>query len=185
LPELNGYYFRKYGRRKMKLECASFGTGERIPDIHAKENMNISPALTWCDVPDGTQEFVLLVENPASDMGISVHWLLYNIPPEISGIPGRVSREELIDTLGGATHGLNDYGLYGWDGMTPGYDEPRFYIFRLFALSEALNLNGGLIRPEVLEAMEQKVIETAELMGTYVELQTTSQKNPFKWGRIS
>ena len=169
----------------MKLECASFGPGERIPDFHCKENQNVSPALTWCDIPEGTRDLVLIVENPESDMGISTHWLLYNIPPQISGIPSGVSREEILDTLGGATHGINDYGMYGWDGMTPGLPDPRYYFFRLFALREPLNLNAGMIKSQVIDAMEGKAIEVAELLGTYFLLMTKKQRNPFTWDPIS
>ena len=79
------------------------------------DGKNISPALEWSGVPEGTKSFVLIVDDPdAPDPAIPrvtwVHWVIYNIPATVSSLQEGVKDKELpIGTL----QGLNDLGKNG------------------------------------------------------------------------
>jgi phosphatidylethanolamine-binding protein (PEBP) family uncharacterized protein len=64
-----------------------------------------SPALSWSQVPPGTQSFVLLMHDPepvlqkGSKMDIT-HWLIWNIPGTSTGLPEGVAAGELPTAAG-------------------------------------------------------------------------------------
>ncbi len=169
----------------MILESATFTGGSRMPDVHLKEKQNQNPSMTWREAPEGTCQFILMCENPQGDNGIFTHWLVYNIPAETTGLPSNMDRTETVQLHAEITHGLNDLGTYGWEGPLPSGTEMNYFVFRLFALSECLDLRPALIKSEVLEAIEGKILETAELMCTCTWMDPYEKKNPYVWGRIS
>jgi hypothetical protein len=73
-----------------------------------------------------------------------------------------------IDELpGGERQGRNDFRKIGYNGPCPPPGKPHRYFYRIFALSEKLNLEPGTGKPEVEKAMEGRVLGQAEWMGKY------------------
>jgi phosphatidylethanolamine-binding protein (PEBP) family uncharacterized protein len=62
----------------MELTSSSFGEGEPIPAQHTCDGADTSPPLAWSGVPDGTDSFALVVDDP--DARGFVHWVLTAIP---------------------------------------------------------------------------------------------------------
>ena len=59
----------------------AFDDGALIPATYAAEGQNISPPLDWAEGPEGTQSYVVMVEDPAVPQNPPfVHWLVYDIP---------------------------------------------------------------------------------------------------------
>ena len=56
---------------------------------------NVSPQLSWSNVPDGTKSFVLLMTDPEGRGGSgSVHWVAYGIPASVTGFAeGEASKQ--------------------------------------------------------------------------------------------
>ena len=94
------------------------------------------------------------------------HWVLYNIPPNISRLDANRPREPKIPGLG--IQGKNDAGKIGYMGPCPPSGTHRYFV-RLYALRSELALEPGASRQEVEAAMQGHVIEEAELMGTYAK----------------
>src|SRR5947207_12046505 len=75
------------------MTTTAFEDGGVIPDKYtqAAGAMAPSPALSWSQVPPGTQTFVLLLHDPepalnkSSKMDVT-HWLIWNIPATATGL---------------------------------------------------------------------------------------------------
>jgi Raf kinase inhibitor-like YbhB/YbcL family protein len=139
----------------MNLTSASFTDGGSIPDRYTCDGADVSPPLAWDDVPEGTQSFALIVDDP--DAGGFVHWVLSGIPADARELP-----EGEGDRIG--TPGTTSFGRSGWGGPCPPSGEHR-YAFTLYALSEALSIAADA--DAVREAAEMSALGRATLTGVY------------------
>ena len=97
---------------------------------------NLSPALRWYGAPAGTQSLALTVFDPDAPTGSGWwHWLVYNLPASIDGLPQRAGDPAAGLLPPGAVQGRNDYGEHAWGGPCPppGHG-PHRYVFTLHAL---------------------------------------------------
>lgn len=148
----------------MRLVSGAFEPGGAIPRYYTADGPNMSPPLKWGGVPEGTGSMVLLCNDPDAPRGDWVHWVVFNIPPDIRELPEGLSHLGRLQN--GAYQGLNDFGTTGYGGPSPPTGEHRYY-FRLYALDRLLSLGPAASRALVLEQMEGHILATAELMGTY------------------
>lgn len=149
----------------MELRSKAFKEGQSIPRKHTYDGPDLSPPLEWSDVPQGTNAFALLVEDPDAAAGSWVHWLLYDLPAETRCLPEGVSPTETLPR--GGAQGKNDFGRIGYGGPSPPPGRPHRYVFRLYALSSRVNLPPGASKEQLLRAMEGNVKAEAQLTGTY------------------
>ena len=152
----------------MKIESSAFTHEGAIPRKYTCDGDDLSPPLRWSGAPNGTRSFVLIVQDPdapdpAAPKMTYVHWVLYDLPPDSTGLPEHVSREDLP---AGTREGLNDWKRTGYGGPCPPIGRHRYY-FRLFALDRLLGDLGTARRDEVEQALRDHVLDRAELMGTY------------------
>jgi len=87
------------------------------------------------------------------------HWVVCSIDPATETIPEGWDASEAVE-------GENDYGDHGYGGPNPPDREHR-YRFRLYALAEPVGLDDGSTKDELLNAIEQHVVDEAQLEGTY------------------
>jgi len=148
------------------ISSPAFENGTGIPSVYTCQGRDISPPLSWSGIPSGTRSLALTVfdpdaPDPANPRMTWVHWVLYNLPPDSSGI------DEGAGILPpGTCHGLNDWHRTGYGGPCPPIGRHR-YFFRLFALDCQLPDLGQPSMKELLRAMKGHVLGEAELMGTY------------------
>lgn len=143
----------------MQLTSPSFSADGTLPDKYAYKHDNISPALSISGVPDGAQSLALIVTDPDAPMGEWVHWLMWNIPPYTTAIA-----EDEVPTS--ATEGLTDYGQANWGGPAPPSGTHR-YVFTLYALDTTLDLPNTSKRDHFETSIQDHIIESCELIGTY------------------
>ncbi|MFW8745920.1 YbhB/YbcL family Raf kinase inhibitor-like protein, partial [Mesorhizobium japonicum] len=95
---------------------------------------NISPALSWTAPPPGTQELVLVVQDPdAPGRRPAIHGLTAGIDPALREIPENALTHP--SPLGGVRYGKGVLGRRGWAGPAPIPSHgPHSYVFQLFAL---------------------------------------------------
>ena len=152
----------------MKLTSSAFANGAAIPALHTCQGRNVSPHLSWSDIPPGTQSLVLIVDDPdapdpAAPKTTWVHWLLYNIPPHATELKQGVAPAELPH---GTREGINDWRRTGYGGPCPPIGCHR-YFHKLYALDIVL---PDLDKPakSVLEnSMHGHVLAKVELVGVY------------------
>lgn len=109
---------------------------------------NVSPQLSWSNVPDGTKSFILLMTDPEGRGGFTVnHWVAYGIPASVTGFAeGEVSKQTDKYVGGKSTQGVAFYS----GPCTPPNQMPHHYTFVLIATDLAPNeLPPGLTREEV------------------------------------
>lgn len=152
----------------LRLTSPAFAAGGAIPAAHTCEGGDTSPALTWEGAPPGTRSLALIVDDPdapdpAAPRMTWVHWVLYNLPPDATGLPEAVAPGDLP---AGTLQGVTDFKRTGWGGPCPPIGRHRYY-FRLYALDAALPDLGRPTRARVDQAMAGHVLAQAELMGTY------------------
>jgi Raf kinase inhibitor-like YbhB/YbcL family protein len=150
----------------LALTSTRFGDGEAIPIEHTCEGTDSSPPLEWSGVPAGTKSLALIVDDPdapdpAKPQRVWVHWVVFNIPPEITSLPAASSSS----LPGGAATGKNDWDKQDWGGPCPPIGRHR-YFHKLYALDTVLDLDAPT-KAELVKAMEGHVLAQAELVGTY------------------
>lgn len=118
------------------IEPASTLSQEQVFNGFGCTGKNISPALEWTKGPEGTKSYALTVYDPDAPTGSGWwHWVLYNIPADVTSLPagaGDVSGKMLP---AGAAQGRTDYGVNAFGGACPPEgDKPHRYIFTIHAL---------------------------------------------------
>jgi hypothetical protein len=147
-----------------ELSSSAFTHEAPIPVKYSCDGENISPPLAWNDHPEGTMSFALINDDPDAPVGIWIHWVLYNIPGDSSGLDEAIpAQTELAD---GSQHGENSWGRFDYGGPCPPSGTHR-YFFKLYALDTLLDLGAGADKGTLLDAMEGHILAEAELMGTY------------------
>src|SRR5262245_14930550 len=149
---------------KLRIESTAFGSGKPIPAPYTADGRDVSPPLSWTDVPAEAKSLALVCEDPDAPKGNWVHWVLYDLAPTVTGLPEGVPASERLES--GGVQGKNDFGRLGYGGPAPPSGTHR-YFFRLYALDARLGLQPGSSRTELSRAMEGHVRAEAELMGTY------------------
>ena len=151
----------------VQLISSAFEQGEMIPDRYTCKGQDISPALSWVGLPEGSQSLALLCDDPDAPMGIWVHWVIFNIPAEEDGLPEEVPASKAT-LKNGAIQGTNSWGRIGYGGPCPPSGTHR-YFFRLYALDTGLDLQPGATKAQLLKAMEGHILAECELMGRYAK----------------
>lgn len=153
----------------LALTSPAFQDGERIPDRHARGGRNLSPALHWSELPEGTASVALICEDPdAPTLKPFVHWLIFNLPPSLPGLPEGVQQKPAPADLDGAAQGVNDFDGVGYDGPAPpAGGGPHRYRFQLFALDTVLTLPSGVSALSLRRALEGHVLGKGVLAGTF------------------
>lgn len=150
------------------LKSSAFNNGGEIPPRYTCSGEDISPPLTWTGVPDTARSLVLIIDDPdapdpKAPKTIWVHWVLYNIPPDVSGLAEGIAPAELPP---GAVEGLNDWKRIGYGGPCPPIGRHR-YFHKLYALDTVLEGMHTATKAMVEAAIKGHVLEQTELMGTF------------------
>ncbi len=148
----------------MVLRSPAFSEGGMIPPRYTCDGDDVSPPLSWTDVPDGTVSFALICDDPDAPAGTWVHWVLTDLPAAARELPERVPAERQLRT--GGRQGTTDFGRIGYGGPCPPGGTHR-YFFKLYALDRTLGLAAGSTKGQVEQAMKGHVLAEARLMGRY------------------
>ncbi|EDZ68052.1 conserved hypothetical protein TIGR00481 [Nitrosococcus oceani AFC27] len=152
----------------LTLTSPAFNHQGEIPLDYTCDGQDISPELSWSNLPEGTKSLVLIVDDPdapdpAAPKMTWVHWLLYNIPPSAAGLPRGVLSSDLPT---GTREGLNDWDRVGYGGPCPPIGRHR-YFHKLYALAVELPDLGTPTKEALEKAMSGHILGQAELVGTY------------------
>ncbi len=149
----------------MELRISAFPPQGSIPRTFTADGADVSPALAWSGAPARTRAFALIMDDPDAPVGLWTHWTLYNLPPEATTLAENQPKAPTLPS--GARQGKNTWGRLGYNGPSPPPGKPHRYFFRLYALSEPLELEAGAARQQLDMALKGKVLAEAQWMGTY------------------
>lgn len=141
----------------MQLTSPHWQNNQTIPTQFTCEGEDISPALAWSDIPDGTKSFVLIVRDPDAPSKEWIHWLVKDISANVTNVANNT-------VPAGGVEVMNDFGRTGWGGPCPPNGEHRYY-FELYALAVATTAGNSLT--EVETAMDGHILAKGELLGLF------------------
>ena len=137
----------------LELTSNSIKEGKKIPkryifnDFGCKGN-NISPHLSWSDIPEGTKSFALTVFDLDAPTGSGWwwHWVAFNIPAHITEIAENISLKKDDNLNNIVVESKADYGFAGYGGPCPPKNNGKHrYVFTIYALDiDKLNLDPSV-----------------------------------------
>ena len=151
----------------IRVTSPQIDAGAPISERHTEYGEGRSPALRWQAV-GGARSYAVLVEDPdAPSAEPFVHWLVWNIPPDMHELPADIRADSKPQAPAGIRQGRNDRGSIGWFGpRPPAGDAPHHYHFQVLALDAMLDLEDGATRDELLRTIDGRVIAKGELVAT-------------------
>jgi hypothetical protein len=152
------------GGNNMEIKSSAFKNGARIPAKYTCDGVDVSPPLAWGKLPAGTKYLALICDDPDAPMGTWVHWVIYDIPANITSMSEKLP--PLKEVANSTKQGMNDFRAIGYGGPCPPSGEHR-YFFKLYALDGLTGLKPGATKEQLLAAMKGHILAEAELMGKY------------------
>jgi Raf kinase inhibitor-like YbhB/YbcL family protein len=150
----------------MRISSTAFDEGGMLPPRFTCDGAGVSPPLEWTDVPDGTQHFALICEDPDAPSGVFTHWLIYDLSAGSRELEEDVPKDAVLAV--GARQGTNSFGKLGYGGACPPPgDREHRYFFKLYALDSYLAVQPGARKDHLLAAMENHVLAEAQLIVKY------------------
>lgn len=150
---------------ELQLTSSAFGNGNDIPTQYTGEGDDVSPPLSWSNAPADTRAFAVICHDPDAPLVSAhgtygfVHWVLYNIPGNITS---------LAEGDKGYTSGKNDFGNAAYGGpMPPDGHGDHYYYFWVLALGDDAPLEEGLSLWELLARIEPQLLGMNRLVGRY------------------
>jgi Raf kinase inhibitor-like YbhB/YbcL family protein len=131
---------------------------------------NVSPELTWTNVPAGTRSLALTMYDPDAPTGSGWwHWLIFNIDPKVTRLVANAGDPKSQLAPQGSVQSKTDFGLPGYGGpCPPAGDKPHRYIFTLFALKvDKLPLDESASGAMVGFNLNQNALQKAQLTVLY------------------
>ena len=138
------------GEPKMTIAVSSsaFAAGQPIPKKYTADGADVSPPLNWSDLPSGTRELALVCDDPDAPRAEPwVHWVIYRIPADQTGLPEHVAPDARLESPPGALQGSNSWTAgrtVGYRGPAPPPGKVHHYRFHLYALDAPLDVEASL-----------------------------------------
>jgi Raf kinase inhibitor-like YbhB/YbcL family protein len=162
----------------LTLTVAGFADGADIPVKFSQAapgvatGEGLSPAISWINVPAGTQSFFLnmrdmdVARNKTTDD--QAHWVVWNIPPTATGLPEGVPKGAKL------ANGAYQFSATGqmYRGPGAGANGPKHhYMFELYALDTTLDVQPAAdafeSRASVMKAIQGHILGKAVYGGLF------------------
>jgi Raf kinase inhibitor-like YbhB/YbcL family protein len=135
-----------------------FVDGGRIDVRYTCEGDDVSPALSWQDLPEGTVEVAVSMIDLDAD-GF-VHWVVTGLDPTSSGLLEDEVPEQAVQAQ-------NSFGTPGYRGPCPPDGEEHTYLFTLYALDSAPDVVDGQDGAGAIAALETRQLASVALAGVF------------------
>ena len=154
----------------MTVSSSGFRDAAAMPQKYSEYADGVSPPLAWSGAPNA-KSYVVIAEDPdAAPARPFVHWLAWNIPGTLTGLPEGVQEQPRLTEPDGVLQGKNTRGSMGYMEPRPPVGDPAHrYYFQVFALDTMLNVPFGADRDQLLDAMKGHVIGKGAVMGRYAQ----------------
>ena len=149
----------------LNVTSTTFTGGEMIPRRYTCDGENVSPALSWDNVPEKTERLAIICDDPDAPSGMFSHWVLYNLPRGTTQLLENVPKDEEIQD--GARQGMNDFKETGYGGPCPPHGDTHRFVYHVYALDSMLHPVKGVTRSQLLMMMDGHILAKGELMGKY------------------
>jgi Raf kinase inhibitor-like YbhB/YbcL family protein len=146
---------------KAHILSAEFGFGS--------DGDNKSPHLAWSGAPAGTKSFAVTCFDPDAPTGSGFwHWLVVNIPPNVSELALDAGNPKAPKLPAGALQTRTDFGAPGYGGPAPPPGHPHRYLFTVFAVGvERLQATEDTSAAVIGFQLNFNTLAKAAIMGLY------------------
>jgi Raf kinase inhibitor-like YbhB/YbcL family protein len=156
----------------MVMSTTAFADGAEIPAKYTQAGDQISPAISWTNVPAGTVTFLLhmhdleLSRNHTTDD--QLHWIVWNIPGTATGLPEGVPKSAQLEN---GAYQLSATGAVYRGPGAPANGPRHHYTLELFALDTKLDIPPGTdvfeTRTAIMKAIQGHILGKAVYMGLF------------------
>lgn len=155
------------GEESLSLSSSDFGNEETIPVVHVAKRLggqDLSPALTWSPVPEGTVQLLLVIEDPDAPTPTPFVHCVALLEPSVTSLP-----QGALDASSPApgVRVLRSTVGHGYRGPGPikGHG-PHRYVFQIFALSTPVTVPDS-VKPREVIADASGILARGRLDGFY------------------
>lgn len=159
------------GEDTLAVSSPDFENEATIPAVHAGKRAggkDLSPALAWSPVPEGTAQVLLVIEDPDAPTPKPFVHCVALLDPSVAGLSqGALDAENPADGVRVLRSGMGR----GYMGPAPikGHG-PHRYVFQLFALAKPVTVASGTLdsaKPRDVLAAAGDVLARGRLDGFY------------------
>ena len=163
--------------KNFQLKSSAFQHGKEIPVKYSCDGKNISPNLSWKNVPENAKNLVLVIDDPDANQVVGktfLHWVVLNIDPAMAELPEGIKFESKKSNL--AKEFQNDFKQLKYSGPCPPLGEHRYY-FTLFALDKIIEITPEMTpdffrdsynqSSEFYKTFKSHILGFTQLMGKY------------------
>ncbi|CAA0106347.1 Uncharacterised protein [BD1-7 clade bacterium] len=153
------------------LTSTDFKDGQRVPNeqvfnIEGCNGKNVSPQISWRDLPKGTKSVAVTLFDPDAVGNGWWHWIVIDIPASYNALKKGAGDKSSPQLPHEAQVVKNDYGLYQYSGPCPpkGSGKHRYQL-TVYAMKDAVPGISADIAPATAafllrnEAIAKKTIE--------------------------
>jgi len=148
----------------LTLTSASLSAGSTVPKQFTCDGADKSPPLSWSRGPKDTASYAVLMYDPDAPKGTFYHWVIYDIPPNITSLPEGIPKT--FKTSFGLQC-INDFRKYGYGGPCPPHGSTHRYVFVVLALNTKLSLPSNAGARTFLNAVKGHVLAYGVLVVNY------------------
>ncbi|MBU1007793.1 YbhB/YbcL family Raf kinase inhibitor-like protein [Candidatus Dependentiae bacterium] len=157
---------------KFVLKSDGFKNNMVMPEKYTCDGANVSPALSWQGVPEGTESFAVICHDTHTAANNWVHWVLYNIPVGTVQLEEGAGKSGVWELGDGTFQGKTTFGSTGYGGACPppgsGFHQYHFTIYALDVSMLDIKKDKKLVdRDDIKEAMNGHILAESVLVGTY------------------
>ncbi|MBM4306010.1 MAG: YbhB/YbcL family Raf kinase inhibitor-like protein [Deltaproteobacteria bacterium] len=142
-----------------KISSAAYENNGRIPSTYACDGANINPPLKVENTPKEAKSLALVFDDIDAPRGSYVHWILWNMDPNVKEI-----KENSVPE--GAIQGTNDFKKQNYGGPCPP-GRGHKYVFKIYALDTRLDLSPSSTKTDLEKAMKGHILAQSQWIGTY------------------
>ena len=160
----------------MVLTTTAWADGTVIPAKYTQAGEQVSPALAWSNTPAATVSLVLHMydadASPTKGADTQVHWLMWNMPPTLKGLPEHVP---MGATLPDGSRQISASGPQYRGPGAPATGPLHHYMIEIYALDTKIDVPASTApanpeietRTAVFKAMAGHVIGKAVYGGLF------------------
>ena len=157
------------------VSSPAFQDGAALPQKYASKVVgdqqcggeNLSPPLSWTNVPTGTQSFAVVAFDSDGNKGLqgNIHWVAYDIAASTTSLPEGAGSSPPTSFVGG----LNGRKLTVYFGpCAPANEQPHHYLFTVFATDLAPGTLGpDNTRDDLLTKLKGHVLTSGSIVGRF------------------
>lgn len=127
----------------------------------------ISPQLSWINVPKHTKSFAITMYDQSAPTGGGFwHWILFDIPAKIQNLPSGAGDPSKNLLPASCIQSKNDYGKYGYGGPCPPQGHGfHLYLITVYALDvESLGIDKDTLADQIGFTLWEHTLEKASIV---------------------